>query len=126
MKSLAIFLVMSLGISAQAADTKYSCSNVGGTQEWTVYVDLGKKLAGFFDNDTTVVVPFTKFRLLESVPPQMEYSFEGKDEYLGEGKLRIVFNKTAMTAYVVFIDKNGKSDSKDAEDGCVVDKNVDL
>lgn len=126
MKSLIALLVLGLSVSAQAADTKFSCSNVGGTQEWTIYVDLSKKLAGFFDNDTTVTVPLVRAVVLESIPTQMEYTFEGKDEYLGEGKIRIVFNKTKMTAYVVFIDKKGKSESKESEDGCVVDKSIDL
>lgn len=127
MKSLLAFLFVAISAAAQGAETKFYCDNVGGTEEWTIYVDLDKKIAGFFDNDTTVTVPLVKVVSLESHPPQTEYTFEGEDSYLGKGnKLRVVFNKTRLTGYVVFIDKKGKKEVMEAQGGCVADSSVDI
>jgi hypothetical protein len=127
MKSLFVFLIMTSAVTVHAGNTKFSCSNVSGTAEWTIYVDLDKKLAGFFDNDTTVTVPLVNVLSLESNPPQTEYTFEGPDEYVGgKARIRIVFNETRLTGYVTLIDKRGKSKTARAEDGCEVDSDISL
>jgi len=106
-----------------AEENKFSCGNVGGTEEWTIYVDLNNKLAGFFDNDTTVVVEFKEVKLLKSRPPQRIYLFEGRDTSGGPGeKLRISFNKTSLKGSVTFINKQGRERTLKALDGCVPKK----
>ena len=60
MKNLFITLLLMTSMQATAANQRFSCSNVGDVEEWTIYVDLQKGLAGFFDNDSTVVVPLTR------------------------------------------------------------------
>jgi hypothetical protein len=127
MKNLIILLVtLFSGTAFGNVVSKYSCSNVGGTAEWTIYVDLEKKLAGFFDNDSTVTVPLVDIYLLKTNPPQWEYIFQGKDDNGGKNaKLRISFNQTRMEAYASFITKKG-TDTKKAEDGCVADTHIDL
>ena len=95
MKFLGAILVVLFGTNSFAAGaaTKFMCSNVGGTAEWTIYVDLNKKVAGFFDNDTTVVVPMTDLVSFDTLPPQWEYTFEGKDANGGKNaRIKIIFN----------------------------------
>jgi len=100
---------------------------VGGTDEWTLYVDLNKKLAGFFDNDSTVVVPMTDFKSLESNPPQNLYIFEGKDTGGGDDeKLAIYFNATKMTGTLILALGTDDERSLEAENGCVADDDIDL
>lgn len=122
--SLLAVLALS-GISkAEPAARKFACSNVGGTAEWTINVDLDKKKAGFFDNDTWVVVKLVESKLLESLPPQWQHTFEGKD---GKDSLRIVFNETRLNASVTFLPKAPKRPSTlVAKDGCKADESVDL
>ncbi len=127
MKSLIALLVLGFSLSTQAAPSTFSCSNVGGTAEWTIYIDLTKKVAGFFDNDSTVTVPLKQVLSLESMPPQTEYHFEGADQGGGKNaKLHIIFNITRMTGHVVFIDSKGKSEDMRAEDGCSADNSINL
>ena len=110
-----------------AAERKFSCSGVGGTDEWTIYVDLDKKLAGFFDNDNTVIVPMTEFKSLESNPPQSLYIFEGKDIGGGDDeKLRIYFNKTKMSGSILLGLGSDDETHLDAEHGCEADDDIDL
>ncbi len=121
-----ITLVTLVATAAMAAPTKFSCSNVGGTAEWTVYVDLEQKKAGFFDNDNTAVVPLVNVESLESRPPQMVYTFEGKDTGGGTNEvLQISFNYTKRKAYVTFNPKPGAK-TLEALDGCVVDNNINF
>ncbi len=126
MRNLIVLLILGFGFSAQAAAAKFSCANVGGTAEWTIYVDLEKKLAGFFDNDTTVTVPLVEITSLESFPPQTEYIFKGSDTAGAESDtLQINFNLTKKSAFVTFDDGKEKTTQKSL-DGCVVDNNIDL
>ncbi len=116
-----------LGVTANAAPaTKFSCSNVGGTDEWTIYIDLDKKLAGFFDNDSTAVVPFKSMRSLESIPPQMIYTFEGQDSGSAGEKIRISFNKTRKSASVTLSIGLSTERTLTSQDGCEVDEDIDL
>ena len=127
MKYLVMLLVVGSSLLAQAEDSKFSCGNVGGTDEWTVYVDLNKKLAGFFDNDSTAVVPLINVTLLKSNPPQVVYVFEGQDTGGEQGtKLRITFNSTEMSADVTFDAGAAKAKTQKSLDGCVVDNQIDL
>lgn len=107
---------------------KFSCSNVGGTEEWTIYVDLKKELAGFFDNDTTSVVELKEAKTLRSRPrPTKLYIFEGDDATGGpDEKLRITFNQTALEGKVTFINKNGRERTLKALDGCVANEKIVL
>jgi hypothetical protein len=115
------------GVTASAAPaTKFSCSNVGGTEEWTIYVDLDKKLAGFFDNDSTAVVPFKSMRMLESLPPQMLYTFEGQDAGSAGKKIRISFNKTRKSASVTLSLGLSTERTLTSQDGCEVDEGIVL
>jgi hypothetical protein len=132
MKSFIVSLFVSISFasigSIQALaepGQKFSCSNVAGIEEWTIYIDLDQKKAGFFDNDSTVVVPFTQMRLLESIPPQRQYTFEGADSN-GSDQIRIVFNKTRMQASIIL--SLGQDDERQEEslDGCEEDDNFIL
>lgn len=106
---------------------KFSCSNVGGTEEWTIYVDLKKKLAEFFDNDTTTVVDLKEVKTLKSRPPQELYIFEGEDAGGGDGeRLRITFNRTALKGSVTFINSRSKERTLKALDGCVANEKITL
>jgi hypothetical protein len=109
------------------AAKKFSCSGVGGTDEWTIYIDLNKNLAGFFDNDSTVIVPMTEYKLLESNPPQEQYIFEGADTGGGDDeKLAIYFNATRLTGTLILALGTDDERSLNAENGCVADEDIDL
>ncbi|MCX6123737.1 MAG: hypothetical protein NTV34_03150 [Proteobacteria bacterium] len=119
--------VVSLGESEEASGNKYSCSNVGGTDEWTIYVDLDKRVAGFFDNDATVKVPFKTMKVLESAPPQTLYVFEGLDRSGNEDdKIGISFNKTTRSASVTFELGQPNQRTLSAKNGCELDADIDL
>ena len=106
---------------------QYICSNVSGVEEWTIYIDFNKKLAGFFDNDNTAVVPLKDMKLLESVPPQRLYIFEGKDSGGGSDEvLRISFNETKMTGSVTTDAGGRKPNRMEAEGGCKPARNIDI
>lgn len=110
-----------------AEPKKFYCNGVGGTDEWTIYVDLDKKLAGFFDNDSTVVVPLTEYKSLESMPPQDMYIFEGQDTGGGDDeKLRIYFNKTKMEGSLILGLGSESEKILEAENKCVADDDIDL
>lgn len=130
MKKLSLFLLaLSLPFAAEATSlrpAKYSCSNVAGVEEWTIYVDLNKSLAGFFDNDNTAVIRLKNSRFIETVP-QFEYYFEGKDTGGGaRERLRITFNLTKMSASVTFNPGTKKATTKKALNRCVYSPNLDL
>lgn len=113
--------------SSRATPNKFVCSSVGGVDEWTIYIDLNKKIAGFFDNDNTSVVPLKQMLVLESFPPQYTYTFEGKDSGGGsEEVLRVYFNKTMLEGSVTFDALGRNPSTKDAEGGCVADDSIDL
>jgi hypothetical protein len=116
-------LCLTSGAHAATA-SKYSCDNVGGTAEWTIYVDLKKKIAGFFDNDSTVVVPLKKVGMLESLPPQMVYVFEGREP--NGDKLRISFNKTKLKGSVTLNVGKRSQSTLQSQNGCEADKSVDI
>lgn len=120
-------LVLAAGAQAQAA-TQFSCSNVGGTEEWTIYVDLEKKLAGFFDNDTTVVVPLKDIHFFDTLPRQTEYVFEGEDESGRNGsRVRIYFNESEMSASITLNLGERDEFTIDSKNGCKADKiSIDL
>jgi hypothetical protein len=119
MKKLVIAALTLTGTALTAAPTQYSCSNVGGTEEWTIYVDLKKKEAGFFDNDNTATVPYKKVLFTETLPPQTIWTFEGKDTGGGTGeRLRITFNQTRLTGTVTFNPGTRKERTLKSLDGC--------
>lgn len=122
----ALAFFMASGASA-AEKSKYSCGNVGDTEEWTLYVDLNKQLAGFFDNDTTSVVPLKEIKFFESLPPQTVYVFEGED--MGGGpnaKLRITFNKTKLSGQVTLHLGQSDENTQDSLWGCKPNEDFEL
>lgn len=130
MKNAILTTLVAIATNASAMTshpTKFSCSGLGGVDEYTVYVDLNKKLAGFFDNDNTTVIPQKDLLILESNPPQYVYTFLGQDTGSAQGdKLKIVFNETRRNAYVVFLPQNGKSKTLKTEQECIIDNDIDL
>jgi len=123
-----LFLILVLAFAATGYGrpaSKFRCDNVGGTEEWTIYVDLIKKLAGFFDNDDMVIVPLKSAELLKSRPPQLVYTFQGKDRR-GRGDVRITFNRTARAGWVTLGIGTRNEKILRALDGCVEDPTVDL
>lgn len=125
-KMLLVMVIGFVASNARAEDRKFYCDNVGGTEEWVIYVDLDRGLAGFFDNDSTAVVPLKQTLILESNPPQIVHSFEGEDRLGGEGdQLTISFNETRRTASVT-LNLNGKQKTLKSLSGCVADPRVDL
>lgn len=114
--TLALSLASTLAL---AAPKNYSCGNVGGTEEWNVSIDLAKKQASFFDNDSVTTVPLKKTMVLESYPPQYVYIFEGEDTGGAEGsKLVIRFNETRLTASVTLDAGTPDAETFEALDGC--------
>ncbi|MEK6580083.1 MAG: hypothetical protein AABZ55_12720 [Bdellovibrionota bacterium] len=111
--------LFSITTASFAADKTFICNNVGGTEEWTIYIDLGKKAAGFFDNDTTVWIPLKDIVSLESMPPQTLYTFEGKDTGTsGKERISISFNKTRLSGSVTFHVGRSNEKTLEAKDGC--------
>ncbi len=120
MKNLMIALILMTAAHANAANQRFSCSNVGDVEEWTIYVDLEKGLAGFFDNDSTVVVPLTRSGLAESIPPQWMYVF-------GDSQIEIHFNKTKLKASVTMFDAGTQKEERyESLDGCRPDNSFTL
>src|SRR4051812_8382718 len=102
MKNLLFFFdaMLSAGAtSAYAAEaSKFRCDDVGGNEEWVIYVDLEKHKAGFFDNDDMVVVDFAGTVGFECTTCPVTYLFEGDDTNGGSDggisdRLRISFVK---------------------------------
>lgn len=114
-----------VGVANAGGPQKFSCPNVGGVEEWTIYVDLGKKLAGYFDGDATVVVPLISYGVTRSFPAVTTYTFEGKDTVVG-GKLRINFRKEPLESTVIVGIGTSKQRTLKALQGCAVDDDVVL
>jgi hypothetical protein len=113
--------------SQAAPAVKFSCDNVGGTDEWTIYVDLEAKKAGFFDNDSTALVPFKTVKFLESRPPQTLYIFEGADSQGGASDtIRIAFNQTKKSASITFNLGQQNERTLKSENGCSEDTDINL
>lgn len=128
MRNLFVLTVATMvSVASFGAPTKFSCRNVGDVEEWTIYVDLEKKQAGFFDNDSTVKIALKEIKFLETKPPQTLYVFEGKDTNGGEdSKIQITFNRTKSSASVTLDLGTPSEKTLDALDGCEVDNDVDL
>lgn len=117
-----IFLAAAFAVTSYvyaAENNYYTCSNVGGIAEWTISIDLEKKKAAFFDNDIWTTVELAKINQLESIPTQMQYIFEGKDDH-GQGQLRITFNQTTLQGFVTFGIGTTQIVTHSAEDGCTL------
>ena len=94
--------------SANVGSDFYRCEGFAGVDEYRSGIDLKAKTADFFDNDSTSDMKLVSIVSLESIPPQTQITFEGKD--LGSnGTLRLVFNQTKLKASISTIDKKGKS-----------------
>src|SRR5689334_9864386 len=110
MKNLALIALLSLmaapAFSAVSKDF-YSCEGLGGVDEYRVGIDLKTNKAGFFDNDTTSVMKLTDVNILESLPPQTQMIFEGKEASYA-GTLKLYFNLTRKTASLYSINTKGK------------------
>lgn len=120
--ALSFTVCSALALTAHAE--KYSCSGVGGVDEWTIYVDTELQKAGVFDNDNTVIVPSKKMMLIETNPPQLVYEFEGKD--LDGTDIFIYFNQTRLKASVTFKANSPNAKTEEAEFGCAVEPNLNL
>ncbi len=119
-----IRLLFTLSLLASApllatAKEPIQCGNVNGINEWRLTIDLKNKTASFFDNDSTVTIPFKTNQYLKSNPPQTLHLFEGKDG-VGENvpKMGITFNETKMTAFVTVNLGTKKEKTYEALDGC--------
>lgn len=118
--------ILLLAFTALNAQANYQCSKVGGIEEWTIYIDLKNKLAGFFDNDTTVVVPLVKTGQLEILDPITFYYFEGEDTNSeNNSRLGISFNLDALSAAVVLESQHGKTPLQ-ALDKCKFNDRINL
>lgn len=95
MKSVLFVAAMIASSNALAGDF-YKCEPFAGVDEWRAGIDLSVQKAGFFDNDSTVVMNLVDTDYLETMPAQWKYTFEGEND--GQGKARLVFNKTKLTA----------------------------
>jgi len=102
-------LVALVSTSAFAGGRYFKCEGFGNVDEYRSSIDLKKKSADFFDNDTTSDLKLTKVGMLESLPPQWQYTFEGKDESSEGSILRLIFNRTKLTASIYSISEDGKS-----------------
>ena len=104
-----IFTAILLGListSAFAADF-YECGGFAGNDEYVVGINLEKNTAGIFDNDSTSYMKLVDVVSLESMPPQLEMTFEG-NEVSYDGSLKLIFNVTKLKAYLYSIDRAGK------------------
>lgn len=123
MKSLFAAIAL-LPVSAFASPSNYECLSVGGTDEWRVSINLTEKQASFFDNDTESYVSLKDVRSLETLPPQLVYTFEGLDQNgRSDSTLRISFNETRMTGSVTFNAGTADEETVEAEGGCVISEN---
>ncbi|MGE0173220.1 MAG: hypothetical protein AB7T49_10555 [Oligoflexales bacterium] len=114
--------LLSQGAAAKESAQNFICENVGGVEEWTIYVDLDKETAAFFDNDTMVEVPLTEVTLIDSPTRQETFTFEGADTGVGPGHLlQIRFNKTSLQGSVVFSLGENDEEVLSALNGCRLD-----
>ena len=117
MKSIFTAILLGLISTSAFADANfYQCSGFGGNDEYMVGINLNKNTAGFFDNDSTSYMKLVKTVSLESNPPQLQMTFEGK-EATYEGTLKLVFNATKLKAYLYSYDPAGNQ-SKIGEATC--------
>lgn len=116
--SLTLALFTTSTTASAAGKGFYTCYEVGGTDEWTVHVDLQKKEAGFFDNNVWSVIPLVSHMVLESNPPQDEYTFFGTDIGNAGKPMKIIFNKTRMKASVILDIGTLDEAVYEAEGGC--------
>jgi hypothetical protein len=84
----------------------YQCGGFMGVDEYRVGIDVDAGKAGFFDNDTTTILKLKSVKILESQPPQYQYTFESEED--GRDYYQLVFNKTLKSAYLSAIDHEGE------------------
>jgi hypothetical protein len=106
---------------------KFVCGNVGGVEEHRIMVDLERKLASFFDNDTTVVVPFVRKATGVNFDVATIYVFEGEDTAGAPGdQMRIEFDSALMTGRVTLNLGDSEEETLSAHDGCVADDSIEV
>jgi hypothetical protein len=108
MKTLLLTLSLLVANAAYAADF-YECEGFAGVDEYRAGISLSKKKAGFFENDATSYMALKSMMVLESHPPQVQYTFEGKEASY-DGTLRLIFNETRLHATILTIDGQGKAE----------------
>lgn len=89
-----IVLVFSSNLFAQ----RYECGEVGGIEEYAIYVDLDLEVACFFDNDSCVRIELVASKLKEDFSNHSAYIFEGKTR--ASGKIKIEFSIPLLEAQV--------------------------
>lgn len=126
---LAAALFTTFASNAHANINTFSCPNVNGEEEYTIYVDLNQKLAGFFDNDNTTVIPYVHTDFFETYPLQTRYLFEGKDTG-GAARTKMLISFTEMGGrFNASVTLNvGRRDEVtwEAKNGCRPDTSVKL
>jgi hypothetical protein len=90
-------LAFSSTSSFGAAASFLECSGFAGVDEYRAGIDLTKKVAGFFDNDSTSKLAIKSVKTIGKTPRQTVMVFEGRDES-GSGTLRLTFNLTHRIA----------------------------
>ena len=116
-------------VSMAGKDRYFSCSNVGGVDEHTIYVDLVKNKAGFFDNDSTAVVPMVGKIEIDIALNQVIYIFEGVDTSSdGSERLRINFNRATLSGSVTLGIKKpgGEGRVLVSEEKCKAERYIEL
>ncbi len=108
MTKILFVAVLLVGINSFAANSNfYECGGLAGVDEYRVGIDLNRKIAGFFDNDSTSMMKLVKVESLETYPPQTQMIFQGKEASY-DGYLKLYFNLTAKSVTLYSIAK-GKS-----------------
>lgn len=104
---LLIVLASLMSLNAFSADF-YECNGFSGVDEYRAGIDMKKNKAGFFDNDTTSIMKLKKTLVLESNPPQVQHTYEGKDLGSQNSTLKLVFNQTLQYAHLSTINNKTK------------------
>ena len=107
----------SVSVFAAPSPKHFACDGVGGVDEYRVAISLVENKASFFDNDSTSYMKLKSTVVLESLPPQTQMTFEGKEKSFA-GTLKLIFNLTRKNISLYSIDTKGKS-SKVGDAKCI-------
>ncbi len=100
MKKLIVILTLTIAGQAFATGEFFECSGISGVEEYRVGINMKTNKAAFFDSDSTSYMALTKIELLETLPPQKQYVFEGKSaNSLEDFRLFFNFNRKSVSLY---------------------------
>ena len=107
MKNLILATLLTLtALSASADRSFYECT-LPQADEYRVGIDLNRKIAGFFDNDTTTMMNYIQSRKSKKNPNHKVLIYRGQDSNYSD-QLLLEFNISTKHMKLSTISKKGR------------------